>query len=475
MDTALVLPELALTACVFVVFVADLFVPEGRKRLLGHTTALLLLGLLVLTALQAQTGSVFGGTYVIDTFTHFFRLFFIAASLFIVLFSGDHAAQRLRYNGEYYSLLLMATLAMVLMAGSAELITAYLGLELLNFCLYVLSAYAKHDLRSNEAGVKYIVLSVLASALLLMGISYLYGITGSTAYAEIARALGSQDWGAGPLLALGFIVAGLGFKVAAVPFHMWTPDVYEGAPTPTTALISVSAKAAGFALLLRLFAGGLLPAAAIWAPLLMVLAATTMTAGNLMALRQRNVKRLLAYSSIGQAGYLLMGLAIPTAFTAEAVVVHMAGYAITGLTVFLCVTAYETLTGAEDTEGYAGMAQRAPLLALGLAVGLFSLAGLPLFAGFTTKFYLFTAVSAGGGLWLMALAVVNSFVSLYYYLRVIRQVYIAGSPDQGRLVVPRAVSGALIGLTGLTVLVGVYPAPLVALAGAASWALGLPR
>jgi NADH-quinone oxidoreductase subunit N len=475
MDAALVLPELALTACVFAVFVADLFVPDGRKRLLGRATALLLLGLLVITALQTQTGSVFGGTYVIDTYIHFFRLFFIAASLFIVLFSVDHAAQRLRYNGEYFSLLLMATLAMVLMAGSAELITAYLALELLNFCLYVLSAYNKSDLRSNEAGVKYIVLSVLASALLLMGVSYLYGIAGGTAYGDIARALGSQEWGAGPLLALGFIVAGLGFKVAAVPFHMWTPDVYEGAPTPTTALISVSAKAAGFALLLRLFTGGLLPAAAIWAPLLAVLAAITMTAGNLMALRQRNVKRLLAYSSIGQAGYLLMGLAVPSAFTAEAVLVHMAGYAITGLGVFLCVTAYETLTGADDVDGYAGMAQRAPLLALGLAVGLFSLAGLPLFAGFTTKFYLFTAVSAGGGLWLMALAVVNSLVSLYYYLRVIRQVYIAESPHHDRLVVPRAVSGALIGLTGLTVLVGVYPAPLVAAAGAAAWALGLPR
>ncbi|MEK7214557.1 MAG: NADH-quinone oxidoreductase subunit N, partial [Chloroflexota bacterium] len=380
MDLGLVVPELLLTAFAFVIFTVDLL--GSRKRGLGYLGALLLVVLLVVTVLQTGTGELSSGLYLVDTYTHFFRVFFPATTLFVVLFSIDYVAKRLRYPGEYYSLLLLATLGMVLMAGAGELVTAYVSLELVNFCLYVLAAYAKFDNKSNEAGVKYIILSVAASALLLLGIGYLYGMTGSTTFREIAAALAQQGWSAGTLVGLVLIAAGLGFKVAAVPFHMWTPDVYEGAPTPVTAFVSVASKAAGFVLLIRLFSLGLMPAIESWGPLLQLLAAVTMTVGNLLAIQQRNIRRLLAYSSIGQAGYLLMGAAFLSESTVNGILLHLVGYTFTGLAVFLCVTVYQNLTGAEELEGYAGMAQRSPLLALGMTMSLFSLAGLPLFAGF---------------------------------------------------------------------------------------------
>ena len=474
MNPTLVLPELLLTAAIFVVFVTDLFVPERHKRALGHLSVLLLLLLLAFTAFQGALGVLYGGVYLVDTFTHFFRLLFPLITIFIIWLSLDYVATRLRYGGEYYSLLLMATLAMVLMAGAGELITAYISLELLNFCLYVLASYAKHDAKSNEAGLKYIILSVLASAVLLYGISYLYGITGSTTYTEIARALAQQDASPGLIASLVLITAGLGFKVSAVPFHMWAPDVYEGAPTPITAFIAVASKAAGFALVLRLFSTALLPAIDTWAPVVAGLAAVTMTVGNLIALRQQNIKRLLAYSSIGQVGYLLMGVAALSSFSASGILFYLAGYAATNLAAFLCIVAYQNLTDREDIDGYAGLAQRAPFLALGLTTALFSLAGLPLLAGFTTKFYLFTAAASQGYLWLVALAVINSLVSLYYYLRVVRQIYIAAPENTARLAVPALGNGVLAVLVALVVLVGVYPGPLVSIIDVAARALGLP-
>ena len=474
MNPTLVLPELLLTAAIFVVFVTDLFVPERHKRALGHLSVLLLLLLLAFTAFQGALGVLYGGVYLVDTFTHFFRLLFPLITIFIIWLSLDYVATRLRYGGEYYSLLLTATLAMVLMAGAGELITAYISLELLNFCLYVLASYAKQDAKSNEAGLKYIILSVLASAVLLYGISYLYGITGSTTYTEIAQALAQQGASPGLIASLVLITAGLGFKVSAVPFHMWAPDVYQGAPTPITAFIAVASKAAGFALVLRLFSTALLPAIDTWAPVVAGLAAVTMTVGNLIALRQQNIKRLLAYSSIGQVGYLLMGVAALSSFSASGILFHLAGYAATNLAVFLCIVAYQNLTGREDIDGYEGLAQRAPFLALGLTTALFSLAGLPLLAGFTTKFYLFTAAASQGFLWLVALAVINSLVSLYYYLRVVRQIYIAAPENTARLAVPALGNGVLAVLVALVVIVGVYPGPLVSIIDVAARALGLP-
>lgn len=478
MNVQLVFPELLLTVLTFGVLVADLFVPPSRKQLLGYAAAAALFFVALIAAVQLDLGALYGGLYLVDLYTYFFRIFFPATAGTIVLLSLGYVRTRLQYPGEYYGLVMMAALAMVLMTGAGELMTAYISLELLNFCLYTLAAYDRRDRLSNEAGIKYILLSILASALLLYGLSFIYGITGATTYTAIAGALrsGVADGSPGLLLGLVLVTAGVGFKVAAVPFHEWTPDVYQGAPTPITAFIAVASKAAGFALVIRLFGTAFQPAAASWGPLVLLLSVLTMTFGNLVALRQRNIKRLLAYSSIGQVGYLLMGVAVLTQITAGALVFHLAGYAVSSLAAFLCVILYQTETGVEDVDGYAGLAQRSPLMALAMACALFSLGGMPLFAGFTTKFYLFTAVALQGAayLWLVALAVTNSLISLYYYLRVIRQMYIEAPGDASRLAVPSGATATLGVLLVLVFLVGLYPAPLVAVIDTAVRSLGLP-
>src|SRR3990170_744854 len=331
-----------------------------------------------------------------------------------------------------------------------------------SFSLYVLVSYAKHEARSNEAGMKYMLLGAFASALLLYGISFIYGTAGSTSYAEIQTAFesGTAGFTLGTLIGLTLVVAGLGFKVAAVPFHMWTPDAYEGAPLPITAYLSATSKAAGFALLLRLFSSGFLSVIDDWQWMIAALSAITMTVGNLVALQQHNIKRLLAYSSIGQVGFMLMGIAALNDATASALVLHMTGYVVTNLAVFIPVIAYYNQTGKDEISDLRGMAERAPFLAASLTIGLFSLAGLPFFAGFLTKFILFQAAANEDFLWLSAMAVVNSVISLYYYLQVIRQLYIEAPPEPGRFAIPYTITGSVAALVAGVIFIGVYPQPL---------------
>ena len=273
------------------------------------------------------------------------------------------------------------------------------------------------------------------------------------------------------LLGLAFLVAGLGFKLAVVPFHMWAPDVYEGAPLPVTAYIAVGSKAAAFALVLRLFAEGLLPVADQWRTIMAALAAVTMMTGNLVALAQSNIKRMLAYSSIGQVGYLLMGIAALSVLASTGLVLHLVGYAVTSFAAFLAIIAFYNQTGRDDIPAYAGLADRAPLVAGALTVALFSLAGLPFFAGFTTKFYLFTAAAEGGYLWLAGLAATASLISLYYYLMVIKQMYIHPADDPTPLATPLLTKGVLAVLVLAIIFIGVYPGPLVDAIDAASRSL----
>ncbi|MBI2867457.1 MAG: NADH-quinone oxidoreductase subunit N, partial [Chloroflexi bacterium] len=299
-------------------------------------------------------------------------------------------------------------------------------------------------------------------AILLYGLSLLYGTLGDTTFRGMSNVLFSGDV-ANPAFIAGLVlvIAGLAFKIAIVPFHMWVPDVYEGAPTPITAYLAVASKAAGFALVLRLFTSGLGPAVDDWQPVLAVLAAASMVVGNLVAIVQRNIKRMLAYSSIGQAGYLLLGVVAFSPDASSAVAFHIVGYAVTNLAAFICVIAVYNATGKEEIPDYAGLGDRAPFLALALSAALFSLAGLPFFAGFTTKFYLFTAAATEGYLWLVALAVTMSVVSLYYYLMVVKQMYIHQAEDKTALVSPLLTRGVLGLLVAGIILFGVYPQPLV--------------
>jgi NADH-quinone oxidoreductase subunit N len=465
MNYMLFAPEFMLTAVAFGVLGLDLFLPKDRK---GYLPALSLVGLvgvfvLSLRYLWGKDADLYGGLFLIDNFSLFFKAFFLVLGALIVLSSVDYVKKHLSHPGEYYGILMFSILAMMLMAGSGELLTAYIALELLSFSLYVLVSYGQDGLKPSEAGVKYILLGAFASALLLYGISQVYGMLGTTRFDEIHAALLLSGTPLNPaiLVGLALIVAGLGFKIAAVPFHMWAPDIYEGAPTPVTAYLAVGSKAAAFALILRLFAQAFMPAIDDWQIILVILAALTMTVGNLVALAQSNIKRMLAYSSIGQVGYLLMGVAALSSLASNGVILHLVGYGVTNLAAFLCVIIFYNATNKEEISDFAGLADRSPLVALALSVALFSLAGLPFFAGFTTKFYLFTAAANEGMLWLVGLAMTTSLISLYYYLMVIKQMYMVPADDNTPVGVSR-VSGGALGLTvaGIVV-IGIYPGPLV--------------
>jgi NADH-quinone oxidoreductase subunit N len=475
MNYLLFAPEFTLTAVAFAVLGVDLFLPRDKKSYLPALSVVGLIGVFVLSLcyLWSKDTNLYDGLFLIDNFSLFFKAFFLVLGAIVVLSSVDYVKKHLSRPGEYYGILLLSILAMMLMAASGELLTAYISLELLSFSLYVLVSYGRDGLKPSEAGVKYILLGAFASALLLYGISQVYGMLGTTRFDEIHAALLLQGEPLNPVVIAGLvlIIAGLGFKVAAVPFHMWAPDVYEGAPTPVTAYLAVGSKAAAFALILRLFSQAFMPVFDDWQIILVILAALTMTVGNLVAMAQQNIKRMMAYSSIGQVGYLLMGVAALSPLASNGVIFHLVGYGVTNLLAFMCVIVFYNATNKEEISDFAGLADRSPLVAMAMTVALLSLAGLPFFAGFTTKFYLFTAAANGGLLWLVGLAITNSLISLYYYMMVMKQMYMVPADDNTPVSVSmfsRSVLGML--LVGV-IAIGIYPGPLMSAVEAATSAI----
>ncbi|MDA0988642.1 MAG: NADH-quinone oxidoreductase subunit N [Chloroflexi bacterium] len=465
MNYLLFAPEFTLTAVAFAVLGVDLFLPRDKKGYLPALSVVGLIGVFVLSLryLWGRDTDLYDGLFLIDNFSLFFKAFFLVLGVMVVLSSVDYVKKHLSRPGEYYGILIFSILAMMLMAASGELLTAYISLELLSFSLYVLVSYGRHGLKPSEAGVKYILLGAFASALLLYGISQVYGMLGTTRFDEIHAALLLEGTPLNPAVLVGLvlIIAGLGFKVAVVPFHMWAPDVYEGAPTPVTAYLAVGSKAAAFALILRLFSQAFMPAFDDWQIILVILAALTMTVGNLVAMAQQNIKRMLAYSSIGQVGYLLMGVAALSPLASNGVILHLVGYGGTNLLAFMCVIVFYNATNKEEIADFAGLADRSPFVAMAMSAALLSLAGLPFFAGFTTKFYLFTAAADGGLLWLVGLAITNSLISLYYYMMVMKQMYMVPADDNTPLNVSMFSCGVLGMLLAGVIIIGVYPGPLV--------------
>ena len=475
-DFTLLFPEFLLAGLAILVLGVDLMVREDRRNVVTAVVAAVGMSVVAVFALVTQWNedeTLYNGLYFVDQYSLLFKTFFLALGAVAVLMSIEYVGRRMNHPGEYYSLLVFSVLGAVMMAGSGELLTAYISLELLTFSLYVMVSLSRGDRRSAEAGTKYILLGALSSAILLYGISLLYGTLGTTMFRVIDPALAFSLGTPTVLIGFAMVLAGFGFKLAAVPFHMWAPDVYEGAPTPVTAHLSVLSKAAGFALVLRFFAEALPSSIDQWQLTVAIIAAATMTVGTLSALAQRNIKRLLAYSSVGQVGFLMVGLIALTPDSANAVILHLIGYAFSNLAVFMVVIAVENGTGREDIEGYAGLANRAPLSAMAMTAGMFSLAGLPIFAGFITKFYLFTSAADEGWLWLVGLAIANSLVSLYYYLRVVRQMYVEEPAGSSPLAVHRLSTLVVVGMLAGTIFVGVYPGPLLHLIEAASASLGL--
>ena len=432
-EYGLLLPEFILVGSAAVVLMLDAFRADLRisRNLLPAITVLgaLIAGVASLLYLDRDPTD-FAQLIAVDDYTTFFRILFIATLVAIVLGSYEFVNRNITHQGEFYALLLASTIGAIYMAAARELLTAYISIELLSFSLYVGVSLAKNDTRSGEAGLKYVLLGGVASAMLLYGLSIVYGTTGSTTYEGIAAAL--EDGVVGTpafLLGLAFLVGGLGFKASAVPFHMWTPDAYEGAPLPITAYISATSKAATFALMLALFGIALDAAKADWQWMIASLAVATMVVGNLIAIQQTNIKRLLAYSSIGQVGFMLMAITTVSDASGSALLLHLAGYLITNLAVFIAVIAFYNRTGSEEIEDFRGLAETQPYLALVITTALFSLSGMPPLAGFVTKFVLFQAAAEEGFLWLATVAVIMSTVSLYYYLKVIRQMYVAEPAD----------------------------------------------
>lgn len=455
-------PELILVCFVAGVLMLDVFI-KGRSR--THLAALSIVGLLLalMASLQlwGRSEVAFAGMVAVDSYRAFFNIIFIIGALLTVLMSMNYTPREEIERGEYYALILLATVGMMVMAAGADLIMIFLGLELLSISVYVLAGFSRGQLKSNEAALKYFLLGAFASGFLLYGIAFVYGAVGSTGLARIAEVLtGGEFPGKVFLMAgVGLMVVGFGFKVAMVPFHMWTPDVYEGAPTSITAFMAVGVKAAAFAAFARVFVGALAALHTDWTMVLWVLAVATMTVGNLVAISQDNIKRMLAYSSIAHAGYVLVGMVAGNELGRASILFYLLAYTFMqagafGVVIMLGQKGEPRL----KITDYVGVGHRYPLIGLAMAIFMFSLGGIPPTAGFVGKFYIFSAAIKGGYVWLVVLGVINSGISLYYYLRVTVVMYMHEEEEEV-LAASRApaVTLTLILASVATIGIGIFP------------------
>ncbi|MGA2819579.1 MAG: NADH-quinone oxidoreductase subunit N [Anaerolineales bacterium] len=466
-------PEIAILLLAVLVMALDLLLGSRGGRRLGQVTAAGL-AIIFISSLFASLlpgpAQIFGSMLRSDALAHGFRLIVLFASMITALISMD--VPGVGDRGEYYGLMLVSTLGMDLMAGSSDLVMLYLAIETTSIPLYLLSGYFRGERRSVEAGLKYFLFGAAASAVMLFGFSWLYGFSGETSLVGIAKATASGHlpltlWVGSAVL----VLVGFGFKVSAVPFHFWAPDVYEGAPTPITAFISTASKAAGFAVLARVMLSVFTPVITpYWGALIAAMAVASMTLGNILALAQQNLKRLLAYSSIAHAGYALVGLAALSSLGLAGTIFYLAAYVITNLAAFAIVIVVSRTVGSDDVARFAGLSRRSPGLALALLVSLLSLAGIPPFAGFVGKVFVFAAAVQSGLVWLAIVGVLNSIVGLYYYLIVLKVVYLFPSEDEGKpMPIPVPARWAL-GLTIAGILVvGVVSGPWF------GWAMGAAR
>ena len=456
-------PELSLCGIALVVILLDLFI-EQKKVLAGICVVGLIIPIAFTIALWGEQQTSFSGMLVADDFSLFFKFLILGIAALVILSSVDYVSKFARFQGEYYALILLSAGGMMLMASTGELISIYIALELSSISLYALAAFLK-DPKSSEAGLKYMILGAISSAVLLLGMAFVFGLTGTTHLDQIAASVGGLVSGGqltdSPALLLGIVllVAGFGFKIASVPFQMWVPDVYEGAPTPITAYLSVASKAAGFAVILRVFytAFGAELISGDWAMIFAVLGAMSMTLGNVVAIAQSNIKRMLGYSSIAHAGYIMVGLAAISTLGKGGVLFFLAGYALANLGAFIAIIAISNKIGSDEITDYSGMARRSPVIAFILAFCLISLIGIPPTVGFMAKFYIFNAAIQENLLWLVIMAVLNSVVSAYYYLRVVKLMYI-GEPASEEAIPSSIPLRITLAITSLGVLVlGIYP------------------
>ncbi len=452
--------ELALAGLILVVFVLGLLGGPERRREVGAVTAGGLVGLLILSVVLDSRGALFDGAFVVDGLARFFKQLFALATLLGVV--GGLATPDTTFHrraAEYHLLVLTSLLGMMLLASARELTLLFVAFELMSIPLYVLAGFVKREELAVEAALKFFLVGSVSTAVFAYGLSFLYGAAGTTSVPDIVRALPGGD----PLLVLGFVLvlAGLGFKIAAFPFHMWVPDTYEAASTPFVAWLSVAPKAAGFAAIFRVFVEGAGDRAALWVPLAASLGGVTIVAGNLMALPQTNVKRLLAYSGIAHIGYMLLGVAAVSPFGVAVVLFYLVAYVFSNMGAFLVVEVLGQAEGSTGLGAFRGLAQRSPLLALAMLLFLLSLGGIPFVVGFWAKLYVFWAAAEAGLYGLVLLGAVLTVVALFYYLMVAKQMYIEAPLNTARVVVPPALGLVIVASALAVVLLGLYPRPLV--------------
>ncbi len=460
-------PEVVLVGALVAVLLVDLFSAEGSRGIVPQVAGIGLLAAMVPVLTLAVDGtdrSLFGGAYAVDNFSLVLKALFLLAGYVVVLLSTNYIAEGDYHEGEYYFLLLSSILGMTVMASSRDLVSIFVALELLSIPAYMLAGWRKSDLKGNEAGVKYYLMGVFASAIMLYGMSLLYGLSGSTLLTDIGATIGSGDTRPFVTLGIVLVVVGFAFKVSAVPFHTWAPDTYEGAPTPITAFLAVSSKAAGFVALLQLVLVAFAGRTDVVGPLMWVLAALTMTVGNLIALRQTNIIRMLAYSGVAQAGFMLAPLAVvgtnPSG-ALHAIVTYLLIYAAMNLGAFAVVLAVARKTRSAEISTWGGLFEYAPGLTVLMTVFLFSLAGIPPLGGWLAKFVVFRTLLqpdlTAAGVTLAVVVGVNSVIALYYYANVAKEMWMQPVPDgdRTRVRVPFSLAAALTLSVIVTVAFGV--------------------
>ena len=464
-------PEIVLAAGICLVLLVDLFVEERQRWITSTLSGFVLLGaflpIVTLSVIGDDTRSMFPpGRYVVDEYALILKAVFLLAGYVVVLMSSSEIEEGGYHQGEYYVLLLSSVLGMVMMASARDLISIFIALEFLSIPAYMLAAWNKSNSKSNEAGVKYYLLGVFASAVMLYGMSLLYGVTGTTVLSELGAQITAKGQFSGvETLAIVFIIVGFAFKVSAVPFHSWAPDTYEGAPTPITAFLSVASKAAGFVALVTLIYVAFPQASDVYQPFIWVLSALSMTVGNVLALRQTNIVRMLAYSSISQGGFILMPLAVASESSEsalKAVVVYLVVYASTNLGAFAVVIAVARKTRSGEISSYGGLFGYAPALGVLMTIFMASLAGIPPLGGWFAKFGAFKAVLDAGNGWgysIAVIAAINTVIAAAYYVTVMREIWMKPAPDGDVTPIrtPASLQAALVITCGTTIVLGVLP------------------
>ncbi|MBI4398959.1 MAG: NADH-quinone oxidoreductase subunit N, partial [Candidatus Omnitrophica bacterium] len=430
--------ELTLIACIGLVLVADMFFPKAKIHLLGYLTATGFVAAFLLNGLfLSKSVTAFNGAYISDSFSVIAKFLFLGIGFFVVLMTREYSRKLEKGQGEFYLLIVTATLGMSILASSMNLILIFIALEALTFSSYIMTAYLKHEASSIEAGIKYLIFGAIAACFLLLGIALIYGGAGTFDLAQVA-ALMKMHGAAAKWLVFGFLFLALGitFKLAAAPFHLWAPDVYQGAPTPVTAFLAVGSKTAGVILFLRIFYEVFAPIHAHGALVLSILAAVSLIYANLSALPQTNIKRLFGYSSISHAGYILMGMVAPSVSGVAYILFYLVSYAVTNLCAFFVISLQSSHQESDNIIDYRGLGKRSPFLAACLLISLLSLVGIPPTSGFVAKLFLIISAIQQGYLWLAVIAIFAAVVSVFYYLSIAEKMFLQEPSDKTPLKAP---------------------------------------